>query len=128
MSTPPQAGEFCWNELMTSDTAQAKDFYGKLFGWTSQDFPMEHTTYTMLFQGEQPVAGMLPIPPQGVGTIPPHWMSYVLVSNLDEMVTKAKGLGAIVKVPPTQAGEFGRFSVIADPAGAIFSLWEPTPK
>jgi len=28
-----KAQEFCWNELMTSDSAAAFDFYSKIFGW-----------------------------------------------------------------------------------------------
>src|SRR5207249_1379305 len=28
-----KAGEFCWNELMTSDTQAAFKFYSQLFGW-----------------------------------------------------------------------------------------------
>jgi len=30
---PSKPGEFCWNELMTSDFAAAFDFYSQLFGW-----------------------------------------------------------------------------------------------
>src|SRR5262249_17115511 len=28
-------GEFCWNELMTSDSAAAWKFYSEIFGWKS---------------------------------------------------------------------------------------------
>jgi uncharacterized protein len=32
---PP--GAFCWIELATTDQNAAKDFYGKLFGWSVTD-------------------------------------------------------------------------------------------
>jgi catechol 2,3-dioxygenase-like lactoylglutathione lyase family enzyme len=33
-------GAFSWCELMTTDTAAAKDFYSQLFGWAIVDRPM----------------------------------------------------------------------------------------
>ena len=33
------SGEPCWADLQTPDVDAAKDFYGRLFGWTYQDFP-----------------------------------------------------------------------------------------
>ena len=124
MSTQPQHGEFCWNELMTSDVNKAKDFYGKLFGWTSQDFPMPNMTYTMFNKGEKNIGGLLQIPAQEEGKIPPHWMSYIMVSNLEEMVQKAQSLGAQVKVPLTVIEGMGRFAILLDPTNACIALWE----
>lgn len=126
MSAKAEQGEFCWNELMTSDTKVAKEFYTKLFGWTAQDHPMKNMTYTMFSQGEKSVGGMLQTPAQEQGKIPPHWMSYILVKNIDEMVKKAEKLGAQIKMPVTVIEGFGRFSVLADPTGAHVALWETT--
>ena len=33
------ANTFCWVDLATSDAAEAKEFYGDLFGWTAVDMP-----------------------------------------------------------------------------------------
>ena len=42
-------GSFCWPELGTTDTAAAKTFYSRLFGWATEDLPMgEGITYTIL--------------------------------------------------------------------------------
>ena len=30
-------GQFAWYELMTTDTAAAKKFYGEVLGWTNRD-------------------------------------------------------------------------------------------
>ncbi len=40
-----QHGAFSWNELMTTDVAAAKKFYGELLGWTLQDIDMGSMTY-----------------------------------------------------------------------------------
>jgi hypothetical protein len=124
MSANAEQGQFCWNELMTSDTAKAKEFYTKLFGWTVQDHDMKNMTYTMFNQGEKGIGGMLQIPADKMGMVPSHWMSYIMVDNVDEMTQKATGLGAQVKVPVTPIEGFGRFSVLMDPTGAHIALWE----
>jgi predicted enzyme related to lactoylglutathione lyase len=126
MSVKPDHGEFCWNELMTTDTTKAKEFYTKLFGWTSQDLPMKDMTYTMFNKGEKGIGGLLKIPAQKEGMILPHWMSYIMVNNLDEMLKKAETLGAQVKVPATPVEGMGRFVILADPTGAHIALWEST--
>lgn len=124
MSANAEQGQFCWNELMTSDPTRAKEFYTKLFGWTAQDHEMKDMTYTMFNQGEKGIGGMLKIPADKMGMVPSHWMSYIMVHNVDEMTSKATSLGAQVKVPVTPIEGFGRFSVLMDPTGAHIALWE----
>ena len=124
MTNMPENGEFCWNELMTSDASQAKEFYGKLFDWTSEEIPMKNLTYTIFKKGEKGIGGMLQIPTQEQGKIPPHWLSYILVANLDEMIHKAETLGAQVKVGATLVDGMGRFAILVDPTGAAIALWE----
>jgi predicted enzyme related to lactoylglutathione lyase len=124
MTNMPENGEFCWNELMTSDTGQAQEFYCKLFGWTSQEHPMKNMTYTIFKKGEKGIGGMLQIPTSEQGKIPPHWLSYILVANLDEMIIKSETLGAQVKVGATLVEGMGRFAILMDPTGAVIALWE----
>lgn len=123
----PQVGEFCWNELMTSDTAKAKEFYSGLFGWESTDMDMGEMTYTLFkhkSSEEKGLGGMMQIPAEHKGQIPPHWMSYVSVTDVDESLKKAQSLGAKVLVPVTPVSDFGRFAVIQDPQGASIALWQ----
>lgn len=122
----PQPGEFCWNELMTPNAKKAKEFYSALFGWEFDDHDMGNgDTYSMLKQkGNNLAGGMMQIPAAQKDQIPPHWMSYISVENLDKSIEKAKSLGATVKVPATPAGEYGRFSILIDPTGAHIALWQ----
>jgi predicted enzyme related to lactoylglutathione lyase len=120
----PEAGTFCWNELMTSSPSSAKEFYGTLFGWQSNDVPMENMTYTLFNMGETQIGGMMQIPADKKGQIPPHWMSYISVKNVEETLEKAQSLGATILVPPTQAGDVGRFAIIQDPQGASVAFWQ----
>jgi uncharacterized protein len=43
-------------ELVTTDVAKAKSFYGKLFNWKLEDVDMGDMIYTLIKVGEGPVA------------------------------------------------------------------------
>jgi len=126
METHPP-GSFCWAELTTTDGEAAKAFYTELFGWSSHDDPIgEGMVYSML-QHEGRNAGAL----YGMGPemqkmgIPPHWMLYVTVADLEEAVGKARSLGASVPREPMDVMGIGRMAVLADPTGAHLALWQP---
>ncbi len=125
-ATTMQAGQFCWNELMTSDVKKAKEFYSALFGWQMQDHDMGNMTYTMIKQGDKDIGGMMRTPPDKEGKIPAHWMGYVSVKDVDKSVEKAKSLGAKIIVDAMPVGDFGRMAVIQDPTGAHIAVWQST--
>lgn len=112
---------FTWNELMTSDTKKAGEFYSSVFGWKldTQNFgPLE---YTMMINGDRPNGGMLQITPE-MGPIPPNWLVYFAVDDCDAKVTKATELGATVMKPADDIPGVGRFAILIDPQGAAFAL------
>lgn len=128
MENKPTFGQFCWNELATPNTQAAKDFYSKVFGWEFTDKTVGDMTYTMIKINGQEQAGMWAIPKDQQKDIPPHWMSYVLVENLEASLEKATQAGATVIKPATTAGDFGRFAIIRDPIGAHIAMWQPIKK
>lgn len=116
-------GEFCWAELMTPNTQQAKSFYCDLFDWQAVEHKFDQITYTCFKKGEKDLSvGMIQTPEDK--SIPPHWMGYISVENVDSMVKKAAELGAKIKVPATPVSDFGRFAVLEDPTGACFGIWQ----
>lgn len=115
-----QHGAFSWFELMTTDSEGAKEFYSKLFGWETEEMPMEDMNYTVVKVGEEPVGGIMTTPPQAEGT-PPNWGGYVTVDDVDATARKAEELGAKILVPLTDIPNVGRFFVLQDPQGAIIS-------
>lgn len=119
-------GRFCWYDLMTADTEAAVDFYGKVAGWGTQVWDGSGKAYTMWIVGEQPIGGVVPITEELAGQgVPPHWMSYVSVNDVDATNDKAVELGGSVLHPSTDIPQVGRFSVIADPQGASIALFTP---
>jgi predicted enzyme related to lactoylglutathione lyase len=111
---------FCWNELATSDTGKAGDFYSTVFGWTKdvQNFGME---YTMFGNAGRPAGGMFGITPE-MGNIPSHWLVYFAVDDCDATVEKATSLGAQVMKPADDIPTVGRFAILLDPQGAAFAV------
>jgi len=123
------AGEpnaICWNELATTDTGRAGAFYTSLFGWSTETQPMGTGTYTMFTDAGAPRGGMMAIPAD-LGPVPPHWKIYFAVSDCEGQTTLAQSLGGTVRFPPTDAAGVGRYSVLADPQGAVFAVIQPLP-
>ena len=54
-------GDFIWYELMTSDAAGARDFYGAVIGWTIDTHSNAEKDYRMISASDGPVAGLLPL-------------------------------------------------------------------
>jgi predicted enzyme related to lactoylglutathione lyase len=120
-----QPSTVSWNELLTTDTARAIDFYSKLFGWVANTHgaPMEYTEWML---GDEHVGGMMQIRPD-MGPVPPNWGIYFAVEDCDASFQKATSLGAQAIVPPMDIEHVGRFAVIRDPQGAVFSIIKLTP-
>ncbi|MBV8329834.1 MAG: VOC family protein [Verrucomicrobia bacterium] len=116
-------GQFSWNELLTTDPAAATKFYTQLFGWTTQEYPMPEFVYTVVTAGgaTSGQGGIMAIPPSSKG-MPPAWVSYVTVDNVDNRASQAEKLGGKIVVPPSDIPNVGRFAVIQDPQGAVISI------
>jgi uncharacterized protein len=117
------ANPFVHVELHTNDLAKAKSFYSRLFDWKLEDMPMPGGSYTMIGVGEGTGGGML----TAEKGEPPRWLAYVGVSDVAASVRKARELGARVVADKTEIGEFGWMSILTDPTGATFALWQPKP-
>ena len=116
------ANPFVHVELATTDVAKAKTFYTKLFDWKFEDMPMENGTYTIISVGEGTGGGMMQHPLAGE---PSSWLPYIAVDDVAAATKNAKALGGNVVKDVTEVKEMGWFSVIIDPTGAAFGLWEP---
>ena len=118
----PAHGTFCWNELMTRDTAAAQKFYTQLLGWNANDSEMPGMKYTLYKAGEKDAGGMMDMPPDVPKEVSSHWMAYITVDDVDSLVEKTKELGGQVLHGPQDIPTVGRFCVIQDPTGAVVGL------
>ena len=116
-------GVFVWDELHTSDPAAAKSFYGEVFGWSSQDSDMGGMTYTIFKRaGGIDTAGCMQLEEGDVSS--PNWLVYIGTKDVDATTARAKELGGTIFVEPTDIPDMGRYSVLQDPAGAAFGLFQ----
>jgi predicted enzyme related to lactoylglutathione lyase len=116
---------YVWADLSTDNRMAAKQFYEGLFGWNI--FPgkgKDESTYLHISAGQQSFAGILPESYRNPHA-PPHWSPYFMVADADASTAKAKELGGAVYAPPMEAGEGLRIAVLADPQGAVFTLFSP---
>jgi len=120
-------GTLCWADLATSDTELAKKFYEDLFGWTIALSEHDASGYLHIKNGEAFIGG---IPPSKYRDpkVPPHWLLYFFVSDVDAAAAKAKHLGAAIHMEPMTIKGVGRMAVVADPQGAVFSVFGAEPK
>ncbi len=117
---------FCWVELATADPESVQPFYATLFGWQPcrTDADDDHWCSMCMLDGLE-VAGIRKMPAviqeQGY---PPVWISYVAVNNVDSVVSRVARLGGTVLSPGVDIQNVARVSLIQDPAGAFFGLWQ----
>lgn len=123
-----KAGEIVWNELATSNVQGAKDFYSKVFGWEFVDKPMKDMNYTFIKKSGKEFGGIWAIPAGMKDQIPPHWLAYISVDDVEKSLKLAAQNGAKVLKPVQKAGDMGLFAVIQDPTGAHIALWQALKK
>jgi predicted enzyme related to lactoylglutathione lyase len=126
---PAQA--VAWHELNTSDAEAAKPFYEAVLGWGVEAMPMPGDAsvgnYTMFTRDGKPFCGISPMTTAETGA-PPHWAVFFSVPNTDTAVAKTLELGGKVIVPAFEVPTIGRMSLVQDPQGAHFWLFQEAPK
>jgi len=114
---PP--GVPCWVDVTAPDPPAAVGFYGRLFGWELE----EEADYFVARLDGCDVAGIgTPIP--GALTAP-AWNTYIGVEDAGTTAARVVEAGGRVLVDPLDMARAGRMAVCADPAGAVFNLWQP---
>ncbi len=123
-NTPP-VGTIIWRDLTVPDAAAIRDFYARVVGWRAQPLSMgNYNDFNMLPpDSQEPAAGIC----YARGTnadLPPQWLIYIVVEDVDQSAADCVKLGGAVVAPPRGMGG-GRFCVIRDPAGAVCGLYQP---
>jgi predicted enzyme related to lactoylglutathione lyase len=109
-----------WNELMTSDPAAARKFYGDLFGWTSEEFmPMgENGEYRFWARQGQTIGAVC----GEMGSGNSKWRFYIRVPSIAAAVDAVKAGGGQVFMGPHEVPGGDHIIIGNDPQGAEFAL------
>ena len=116
--------KFVWHDVMTTDVDAAEDFYAKVVGWQVKDSGVDGPRYTLLMDGERRVGGIMPRP-EDASQVPPMWMGYIGVNDVDAKAKEVEAAGGKVHRGPQDIPGIGRFAVVADPHGAGFIIFQP---
>jgi predicted enzyme related to lactoylglutathione lyase len=122
----PQPGSIVWTDLTVPDAERLCDFYSEVVGWKPAEIPMgDYSDFSMNSPASgDPVAGVCHARGVNAG-LPPQWLIYITVDDLDRRIARCRELGGEVLAGPKAMGGHGRFCVIRDPAGAVAALIEP---
>jgi uncharacterized protein len=119
--TSSTTGRFVWHELHTGDRPRAQKFYATLVGWEIKEVAMgPGEPYGLCLLGGKDIAGITKS--QAPAHVPPHWLPYIGVDDVDALAAKVKELGGKLLGGPMDIPNVGRFAVVADPQGAAFAL------
>ena len=124
LTVKPEDGAPVWFETLSNDYEKSVAFYADVFGW--ETVTMSDTAelrYTTLGKDDDARAGIMDA--SGfLGEQPSRWQFYVQVPDTDAIVEQAVASGATL-VQPAEDTPYGRLAVLADPAGAQFSVMGP---
>ena len=123
----PDVGTIAWHDLTVGDAEGVRDFYKNVIGWNSSPVSLgDYDDYSMSTPGgDETVAGICHAKGSNAD-IPPQWLIYFLVADVDECAEKCRASGGEVVSGPRNMGG-GRFCVIRDPAGAVCALYQTKP-
>lgn len=116
-------GTPCWVDLTTSDVEASKAFYGGVFGWQFEDTAPEYGGYVNAASDGHLVAAITPRMEGAPG--PDVWTTYISTDNAEATAAAVTQAGGTILMPVMAVGEVGTLAMAADPAGAVFGIWQP---
>jgi predicted enzyme related to lactoylglutathione lyase len=119
------AGHIAWFDISTTDLPKAKDFYGKLFGWTFN--PVDGTNLAVEIVAGGTEIGTLRKAEGAISAF--NGVVYVQVKDMRAACAKATALGGKVVegFPFDLSGEQGSVGLVLDTSGHPFGLYSRTP-
>jgi predicted enzyme related to lactoylglutathione lyase len=120
----PTIGSIGWIDLTVDDAPGIRAFYEDVVGMTHEAAPMgDYDDYCLRPHDGDPVAGVCHARGSNA-EMPPQWLIYFVVADVDGSVQRCTERGGAVIVPIKSMDGHGRYCVIKDPAGAVAALFE----
>lgn len=115
-----EPGSLTWNEVNTTDMEATARFLEQVFGVETSAVPAVESGYKTFEVAGVPRGGILQMTEEWEG-IPPHWMAYFAVDDVDATCAAIEDAGGQVSIAPFDS-DFGRMAVVNDPQGAVFMV------
>ncbi|WP_034263585.1 VOC family protein [Actinospica robiniae] len=119
-----------WIDLGSPDPDASAEFYGTVFGWSSEAMTNDQAPeddpdqgrYLMLSKDGGTVGGIGALQDPSAKSA---WTVYVRVPDIEATIGSCESLGGSVRAPRMQVGSEGFLAQLTDPSGAEFALWQP---
>jgi predicted enzyme related to lactoylglutathione lyase len=106
------SGTPTWLDLHVPDVDVAKDYYGRVFGWSYT----ENELGVMCLLRGLPVAGLR----AGNG----GWRVHLATDDCDATAKAIEAAGGTVAEAPHEVGDLGHAALVVDTVGVPFGLWQ----
>ena len=116
---------FIWYELMTDDLEKAVAFYSAVVGWEVRDSGMPGMRYLLFGKGGKDVGGMASWSSLGMDK-PTAWKGHIFTPDVHAETAAVVADGGKEHRAPQEIPGVGHFSVVSDPQGAEFLLFQPS--
>ncbi|MCE7549503.1 VOC family protein [Streptomyces thermodiastaticus] len=113
-------GALGWVELATRDVKRARAFYETVFGWSvnTSEWYTQWGMHGMDFGGVTALHHRFPV------DVPPHWLPYFAVEDVDATTEVAVRAGGRALQEPTNVEGGPRLAVLRDGQGAAFGIYQ----
>jgi uncharacterized protein len=113
-----------WVDFSSPDLDASVEFYGGLFDWEVPESENAEQTggYRQAMRAGRPAGGMMPQMQEGQ---PSAWTTYVSVEDAEATAAAVREAGGTVMAEPMEVMDLGKMAIFADPAGAVFGIWQP---
>jgi predicted enzyme related to lactoylglutathione lyase len=121
-----EPGVPCWVATIHPDPEKAVSFYTELFGWDATNLmpPELPSKFFVCTLRGRDVAAVGSERGGGAPSVP-AWDTYISAESADDTVAKVTDVGGSVVMEPFDLLDAARMAVVADPAGAVFGVWQP---
>ncbi|MEM7034998.1 MAG: VOC family protein [Chloroflexota bacterium] len=117
-----KVGTIGWIDLTVENAEVIRDFYCDVVGWQAEDHDMgAYNDYDIKAPDSQETVTGICHARETNAHVPPQWLIYIHVADVDQSVARCLELGGKVIDGPRMMGQ-SRFCVIQDPAGAVVGL------
>jgi predicted enzyme related to lactoylglutathione lyase len=123
-------------EIPADNVDRAKKFYGEIFGWQLQDWPLQDgSVYTGARTVEVDESTFIPKEPGAINGGIVKRDNYVKtpqvtinVPSIDQYIEKVKKAGGNLIKPKQEIEGAGYYAYVSDSEGNLLGLWEDIPK
>lgn len=115
-------GRFVWGDLFSTDPDASARFYSSVFGWVPRTIGTDAKSYTILYAGADPIAGIARGPANPRKADAARWIGYISVPDVDQAAAAIAARGGRIVGGPRDVPDRGIHAIAVDPAGGAFGL------